>query len=211
MKDLLALLVVVSTTTVVSGQTAKPPPQRVHGRTFFHQDGTRTESVKNPYTRTLTELTYSSAGVLTTRAIYQINENGQATQGLIYDGRDNLQARAVTDFDSFGNPKESRLINLNGEVFQQTLYEYAADGSPKKPKVINHQVKTPMMKPAVIDFTKTTQANGGPMTMDGGQTTGLPPIYAPGTSPAAGTAAPQTDGAAPKKSFWKRLFSKDKK
>jgi hypothetical protein len=205
MKNFLVFLGALSIVTAASGQAGKSATQRVHGRTFYHQDGTRTESVKDPYTRTLTELTYSGAGVLTTRAIYQLNENGQATQGLIYDGRDNLQARAQTDFDQFNRPRESRMINLQGEVFQQTIYEYAADGSPKKPKVINHQVNAPMMKPAMIDFTKTTQ----PVTSGAG-TSGLPPIYAPGTSPAGGTAAPQTEEPAPKKSFLKRLFSKDK-
>ena len=189
MKTLSAIIAVFLLAAAARAQNPQAQ-QRVHGRSSYDADGSRVESVKDPYTGILTETSYSPQNVVTSKAIYQINTNGQVTQGMIYDGRDNLQARARMIFDEFGRPKESQLSNLNGEIFQRTFYEYGPDQKPKKPKVVNYNVSSPTMKPAVIDFTKTTM---------------------PGTRESAAE-SPQTTQAAPpaeekpKKSFWKRLF-----
>lgn len=194
MKSLSAFIVVFLLAAAAHGQTNPQAQPRVHGRTTYHDDGTRTESVKDPNTGLLTEKTFSAQGVLVSKALYQLDSNGQVTQGMIYDGRDNLQARARMISDEFGRPKESILSNLNGEIFQRTIYEYGADGKPKKSKVVNYNVSTPTMKPAVIDFTKTTA-----------------PSAASGAAPSGGAQAaqaPPPEEQKPKKSFWRRLFGK---
>lgn len=199
MKSLSAFIAVFLLAAAAYGQVNPQSQPRVQGRTTYHKDGTRTESVRDPYTGILTEKTFNShddKGVLVSRAIYQLDSNGQVTQGMIYDGRDNLQARARMIADDFGRPKESILANLNGEVFQRTIYEYGADGRPKKSKVVNYNVATPTMKPAVIDFTKTTVPGQAAPTS--------PPVSAAGS-----TQAPQEEK--PKKSFWSRLFGGKKK
>lgn len=168
----------------------------IHARGIYHPDGSRTESVKDPQTRVLTETTYNSGGTVVSRHVYQLNEQGQVMQGNIYDGRDTLVAREQSWFDEFGRLKESRLMNLQGETFQQTLYEYGANEKPKKPKVINYNVRTPMMRPAVVDYTGVTQpppaAGGQPQTVTSG-----PPM-------------PAADDK-PKRGFFGRLFGKKEK
>ena len=174
-----------------------PAGSAIHARTTYHQDGSRTETVNDPETKVKTETTYDPRGVVISRHQYLLNERGQVTQGSIYDGAGNLVARSQSYFDDYGRVKESRLFNLQGECFQQSLYEYGTDGKAKKPKVINYNVKTPTMRPAVVDFTGTTAPPGA----DGvpAQTGGRP------------TAAPAAQPEQPKKSFFRRLFDKKEK
>jgi hypothetical protein len=116
-------------------------------------------------------------------------------------------------YDDFGRRKEDRMINLNGEIFQQVIYEYDANGKPKKPKVINvASAAAPTIKPGTVDFTKSVP--GGPTSAPSTdrfaptQAPATGPIYAPGAEPAG--AAPAEEK--PKPGFFKRLFGgKDKK
>lgn len=193
MKHLSAFLGVFLLVAAVQGNN--PAASMIKARSIYHPDGTRTESVNNPDTHELTETTYDARGVVVSRHLYLLNERGQVTQGTIYDGAGNLVARAQSYFDEFGRLKESRLFNLQGECFQQSVHEYGADGKSKKPKVINYNVRTPTMKPAVVDFTGATPPPG----------VATPP---PG-SPAPAAAPPADDK--PKKSFLRRLFDKKEK
>ena len=189
MKHLSAFLGVFLLATVVRGQGANPAADMINARALYHKDGMRTESVRNPETRELSETVYDPRGVVISRRLYLLNERGQVAQGNIYDGAGNLIARAQSFFDEFGRAKEDRLLNLQGEVFQQTIHEYGADGKARKPKVVNFNTKTPAMKPALIDLTGST-----------------PP---PGT--ATPNTAPPAQDDTPKKSFFRRLFDGKKK
>jgi len=199
---------------------ANPAMDGVVGRTIYHPDKSRTESVRDPNTRELTEATYDANNVLTVRKHFLLNERGEPTQGNVYDGRGNLVARSVSIYDAFQRRVEDRLMNLNGEIFQRVIHEYNPDGKPKKPKVINLNAKAPTIRPATVDFTQQAQPGGQPaaapstdrfapslVPAPGTEGAGkLPPIYAPGTEP-AGAAQPEP----PKKSFFKRLFEKKEK
>lgn len=208
----------------VLARGANPALTTVVGRTIYHTDNTRTESVQDPLTRELTETTYDTNNVLTVKKVFLLNEKGEPLQGNVYDGRGNLVARCRSVYDDLGRRKEDQLMNLNGEVFQQVIHEYGIDGKAKTPKVINLNVKSPTIKPGLIDLTKGAGAPQQPQTLDGSQgpTTGqsmgrfapvpLPangskeaPIYAPGTGPGTPPAEEK-----PKASFFKRLFKKDK-
>lgn len=173
------------------GQAANP--NTIRARTVYHQDGTRTESVSDPAIRELNEVTYNANNIVVIRKRYLLNERGQPMQGLIYDGSGALKARMQMTFDAFGREQEERLLNLQGEMFQQTIYEYGPDGKPKKPKVINYNVSAPTMRPQMIDFTKSMPPPGSP-----------PPVAPQTGMPQAQEPAAADDGK-PKKSFWQRL------
>lgn len=191
MKHLSAFLGVFLLATAVLGQGANPATSMIHARALYQKDGSRTESVKNPETSELSETVYDPRGVVISRRLYLLNERGQVAQGNIYDGAGNLVARSQSFFDEFGRPKEDRLLNLQGQVFQQTVHEYGADGKARKPKVVNFSMNTPSMKPALVDLTGSTAP--------------------PGTATPNTTPPPQEEK--PKKSFLGRLFGgkKDKK
>ena len=173
----------------------------VMGRTTLHPDGTKSETVSNPNTREVEEKTFDANGVLILRKHYLLNERGQISQGNFYDGRDNLQARLQVVFDSYNRVQEERLLNLNGEVFQQTIHQFGPDGKEGKPKVVNYNVRSPTMRPALIDFTQ--MAPSPPLGSPGAQATG---------AQAAQPSQPQATPEEPKKkSLWQKMFGGKKK
>ena len=198
MKHLSAFLGVFLLVTAPSA-TGANRADMIHARGIYHPDGTRTESVKDPETKVLTETTFNPNNVVVSRHVYLLNENGQVVQGNIYDGAGNLVARSQSTFDEFARVKESHMMNLQGEVFQQTFYEYGADGKAKKPKVVNYNVKAPTMRPAVVDFTGTTRPPDESQQPTGGRV------------PAGSAVPPPPTEDKPKKSFFGRLFGKKEK
>lgn len=156
-------------------------------------------------TNELTEATYNAGGALISKKHYLLNERGLPTQGHIYDGRGNLVARSQVYFDEYGRAKEMRSFNLQGQCYQQVIYEYGADGKAKPAKVINVDPRAaPTIRPGVIDFTKQINAPGQVLPAEQGATAGekLPPVYATGM---------EQPEPPKKKSFFGRLFGKKEK
>ncbi|TDU71428.1 hypothetical protein EI77_02552 [Prosthecobacter fusiformis] len=178
------------------------PPQAVVGRTIYHADDSRTESVRDPNTRELTESTYNTAGQLTVKKIFLLNEKGEPMQGNVYDGRGNLVARVQSIYDEFGRRKEDRLMNLRGEVFQQVVHEYGKDGKALPPKVVNlNSQAAPMMKPAAIDYTQPIPENSSRFAPQQ-----IPAASQP--APTAPVSEPTGQEEKPKANFFKKLFKK---
>jgi hypothetical protein len=120
----------------------------------------------------------------------------------VYDGRGNLIARVQCRYDEFGRRVEDRLMNLNGEVFQQVIHEYDAAGKAKTPKVINLNAAAPTVKPQSIDFTQTSPPPPGAAASRFEPT----PIPNAPINNVAPVTPPKDDKAKP--SFFKRLFQK---
>ena len=193
MKSCSAFLVLLWLTSA-SAQPAAPVATPIFARSTYHDDKSHTESVVDKTTNELTQATYNAGGALISKKHFLLNEQGLPTQGHIYDGRGNLVARSQVYFDEFRRAKEMRSFNLQGQCYQQVIYEYGSDGKAKPPKVINvNPSATPSIKPGVIDFTQTTAPPG--------QAT---PQQGPNTAPQPAPAVEQPQ----KKSFWKRLFKK---
>jgi hypothetical protein len=176
--------------------------QRIHGRTIYHDDKSRTESVSDPSTREMVETTFNTAGVATVKKVFLLNEKGEPLQGNVYDGRGSLIARCQSIYDEFGRRKEDRLLNLNGEVFQQVLHEYDSAGKALKPKVINLNVATPSIRPQSVDFTQPSNPNASagrfaPVPVGNGS-----PRAASGSVPAT------SEEKKSKPNFFKNLFKK---
>ncbi len=186
---------------------------RTVARTVYHPDKSRTESTTNPETRELTEVTYSAENAVIMKKVFMLNEKGDPLQGNIYDGRGGLVARCQCIYDELGRRKEDRMVNIKGEVFQQVLHEYDATGKAQKPKIINLAAGAPTLKPAPIDFTKSSEgAPAGAANAQGSSR--FDPVQLPaGDAAATGLkeVAPVVPPAAqqPKKNFFKRLFQKD--
>lgn len=200
----------------VAPTNASPNGQRVIGRTIYHKDKSRTESVNNPETREMTEMTYTADNVLTVKKVFLMNEKGEPLQGNVYDGRGNLVARVLCHYDELGRRKEDRLMNLNGETFQQVIHEYGADGKALTPKVINlNTAAAPSIRPAAIDFTKQSTPPGAPAPATSPDTR-FAPVPIPHVPPqdnggleTAPAKAPTEER--PKSNFFKRLFQKKEK
>jgi len=207
MKNCAVIFGICSLSLAAMGQN-NPSAQPVVSRTIYHLDDTRTESVSDPNTRELTEMTYNTAGQLTVKKVFLLNGKGEPMQGNVYDGRGNLVARCQSTFDELGRRKEDRLSNLQGQVFQHVIHEYGRNGENLPSKVINvDPAAAPMMKPQAVDYTTTA-----PMPNDGSSR------FAPITPSSAGQAAQPQGGQnptaapepqeKPKTNFFKKLFKK---
>lgn len=147
--------------TSASAQPAAPAATPIVAKSTYHPDNSHSETIVDKTTNELTEATYNAGGALISKKHYLLNERGLPTQGHIYDGRGNLVARSQVYFDEYGRAKEMRSFNLNGQCYQQVLYEYGADGKAKTPKVVNVDPRAaPSIKPGIIDFTQNIPAPG---------------------------------------------------
>lgn len=160
MKSCSAFLVLLWLTSA-SAQRAAPAATPIVAKSTYHPDNSHSETIVDKTTNELTEATYNAGGALISKKHYLLNERGLPTQGHIYDGRGNLVARSQVYFDEFGRAKEMRSFNLNGQCYQQVLYEYGADGKAKTPKVVNVDPRAaPSIKPGIIDFTQNVAPPG---------------------------------------------------
>jgi len=196
MKSCSAFFVLLWVTSVLA-QPAAQAGTAIVAKSTYHPDNSHSETIVDKTTNELIESTYNAGGALVAKKHYLLNERGLPTQGHVYDGRGNLVARSQVYFDSYGRATEMRSFNLNGQCYQQVIYEYDAQGAAKKPKVVNVDSRAaPSIKPGVIDFTNTAAPG---MVMPPQQ--GVP----------AQPQAPPPEQPKPK-SIWKRMFGpKEKK
>jgi hypothetical protein len=186
--------------------------QRVVGRTIYHKDKSYTQSVSNPETREMTEMTYTKDEVLTVKKVFLLNEKGEPLQGNVYDGRGTLVARVECLYDRQGRRTEDRLMNLRGEIFQQVLHEYDPTGKALKPKVINSNPgAAPSIRPQTIDYTQQTMPAGAPASNPAADRYAPVPIPNAQVQSSGMGVAPvkPPEEEKPKANFFKRLFKKD--
>lgn len=61
-------------------------PQRIIGRTIYHPDESRTESVSDPTTREMTETTYNASNVMTVKKVFLLNEKASLSRAMFTMG-----------------------------------------------------------------------------------------------------------------------------
>lgn len=134
----------------------------VDARALMHQDGTRSDVIKDPLKHEMTEITYDSRGIVISKKTYLLNENGDPTQGQIFDGAGNLIARVQFVFDDLQRLSEEKCVNMQGEVFRRVLHQYDSSGKPLPVKAMDYKVHSPSMRTATIDFTHRARPAAGP-------------------------------------------------
>lgn len=155
----------------------------VNSRTVLHPDGTKTESIKDPIKLQQTERTKDARGVVIAEKIFVLNQNGDPTQGAIYDGQGNLIARVIFYFDDLGRVVEERCLNTKNEIFRRVIRQYDKGGRPLAPQAFDYKVNAPHMTASKIDFTNMPML---PPKQDG--TDAAP--QQPGQAPQIESAAP---------------------
>lgn len=146
-----AALLVVSATSV---HAQKAGGASVNSRVVLHDDGTKTESMKDPVRRQQSETTYDTRGVVIAEKVFHLNENGDPMQGVIYDGGKNLVARVQFYFDDLGRVVEERCVNTRNEIFRRVIRRYDKSGKPLPPEAFDFKVNAPNMKVSTINFTE---------------------------------------------------------
>jgi len=162
-----------------------------HGKATLHDDGTRTESVKDMNKREITETTYDSRGIVISKKLFMVNENGDPIRGIIYDGQGNHIAKVDFGFDDLGRLRVERCTNMQGEVFRQVIHTYDPSGKRLRPQAFDYAVKAPNMKPATIDFTGRKPAPDRSVDTAGAASeTQQPQVVQPGQQPQVMSVSP---------------------
>lgn len=155
MKSALALCVLLAASVPARGQANST---KVSSTVTLHDDGTRTDSVKDLFKHELTETIFDARQIVIAKKKFLLGDNGDPTQGTIYDGADNVIARVQFFFDDLGRVSEERCTNNQNEIFQRVIRQYDATGKALPPQVLNYPVKAPNMRPAKVDFTQSPPA-----------------------------------------------------
>lgn len=188
---------------------ATPSGQTIVGRSVYHPDDSRSETVMDMNVREMTETTYNASNAVVSKKVFLLNEKGEPLQGNIYDGRGVLIARAQCIYDEFGRRKEDRMMNLRGEVFQRTVHEYDASGKALKPKVMN-LAQSPTIRPAAIDMTQGAGTIPPGAGQQGGSSRFAPtPAGKASAQPAPTSPPPAAKDGEKKPNFFKRLLKKE--
>ncbi len=149
-----SLLVLAGGLAPVCAQSLANAP-KVEGRALLHQDGTRTDSVKDLNKHEMTETTFNANSVVIAKKIFLLNANGDPTQGVIYDGAGHLIARAQFFFDDLGRLSEERCTNTQNQIFRRVIHRYDPSGRALPPDAHDYAVNSANMRPATIDFTNS--------------------------------------------------------
>jgi len=115
------------------GPAVRADERKIVAQLILHEDGSRTEHVRNPEARTLEAFTRDYSGVLVKREVFRLGPNGQPLQCQVFDGRGNLIFRALYSYDKMGRKQEERSFNRNGRMVRRVVYRYDANGRALQP------------------------------------------------------------------------------
>lgn len=113
----------------------------IHVQTILHEDGSRTESRRNPHTKVLEEFQYGANKRLQRRKLFQLDGEGRALQGLVFDNKDNLIGRVEFAFDDLGRLLEERSLDSHSNLQHRILFRYDAKGKALQPMAFNYDEK----------------------------------------------------------------------
>jgi len=135
MKLLFTILLAIFSLFYTSSMS--PAKTAIHVQTILHEDGSRTESRRNLQTRVLEEFRYGTNKRLKNRKLFQLDEEGRALQGLVFDPKDKLIGRVEFHFDEFGRLVEERSVDTTGRPTERIVYRYDKSGKRLKPLAYN--------------------------------------------------------------------------
>ena len=127
MKQRLLALTLALTLAVCTGY-AQQGGSPIHVTTVIHNDGTRTDTVKNSDARTSETKTYSASQKLLERCVYTLDEQGREVEGVVYDDRGAITARVFFQYDAAGNLAERLQKAPNGMLQRRFVHTRDAMG-----------------------------------------------------------------------------------
>ena len=190
-------------TALALGLCLHASAQSNFSKKVLHTDNTTTESWSDVDRGELRESTFDSRGVLMSKRVVLLNEQGQPVQGIIYNGRDQMVGSVQFAYDDLGRMKEEISLNAQGQIFRRKIQGYDQTGQPLASTVFDYSGNAPPMSTASVNFTKRPGAGQG-----------AAPAAAQPEQPKLPGQAPQIEKVSPnskpeeKKGFFKRMFNK---
>ena len=136
MKRLLLSLVLAGAWPLCAQEGGAP----VKATTILNADGTRTDIVRNLDERTSETMTYNTAGRLTKRMVFTLNDEGREVEGVIYDGNEKVLSRVSIGYDPVtGKMTEQIERSPAGNVLRRAVIRYDANGRAVGAEVFDGQ------------------------------------------------------------------------
>ena len=96
--------------------------------TAIHDDGTRTDTVKDVDNRTSETRTYSSSQKLRERCVYTLDDQGREVEGVVYNAKEAIVSRVALQYDALGNLRERAEKAPNGTLLRRFVYTQDPSG-----------------------------------------------------------------------------------
>lgn len=136
----------------------------VVAKTILHDNGFKTESVRNPGTKVLEEKTYNRKNILIARKVFELDSEGRALRGLVFDTKKKLIGRIQFGFDEFGRMEEERTWNAHNKLIKRLIYRYDKEGKRSRPMAFHYggdeKFAKPMIKQTEDSSIATPDING---------------------------------------------------
>jgi hypothetical protein len=120
-----------------SGASAQQEGPDALSRIFKHNDGKRTETQKMGGSSKISEWVYDRNNILCGGRLFSLNEKGQITSGVIYDGKKHPVGSTINTFDpQTGQMMKEELKNAQGQLIRILYYP----GALKDPRFSKRMV-----------------------------------------------------------------------
>lgn len=103
----------------------------IYSRTVIHPDETRTVSKQDINNKIREKRTLDKNGILLMKSIFGLNAQGQAINGIVYDGRNRVLYRSEFKYDNSGSLEEERVYDARGTLVRRLFYKKDRLGRPK--------------------------------------------------------------------------------
>ncbi len=115
-------------------QAAERVPD-VWARTVHHEDGTRTESVRDVDAQLIEAMSYDKNDQLVMKRVFQTDAKGVPRRGFVFDGKEKLVYRIAFEYDEIGREKVTTLSDPSGSVLTKVRHHYDSKGKALTPTV----------------------------------------------------------------------------
>lgn len=96
--------------------------------TTLHGDGSRTDTQKDIDNHLIETKTYDASKKLVQRSVMKLDDDGLATEGILYNNKDVVVARMAYKYNAEGKAKEQTNFDPNGKLLGRMVFDYDAKG-----------------------------------------------------------------------------------
>lgn len=169
-------------------------PVDIWGRAIHHSNGTYTESRQDIRTNTLEQITKSKNGTRLQRRMIVLNAQGNPSEVMIYDGRDQFKYRGIQVYDALGRFAEEQIYDTAGTLIRRKVQEYNPQGQMLPMRSWDYVTNVPEDLKLVI--TREEEQAPAPEAAPKKERTGLFSGVAKSQAPTiAATQSPQIQGS----------------
>ncbi|HEX4083914.1 MAG TPA: hypothetical protein VHY22_03305 [Chthoniobacteraceae bacterium] len=111
----------------------------IHASTVLHEDGTRTETVTDPEKHTSEAETYDSGNRLMQKVVYTLDDQNQATSGIVYNAKGQALYKSAYKRDDSNRISEEDDYSMDNQLIRRYVYEFGPNGKVSRIRAFDGQ------------------------------------------------------------------------